>query len=685
MATGSPAGWAAAGPCGRLRRSGGVVRRRPILAGKRCSPARRRLAALRRRLGPRARPAPAHAPPVLAPAAAGKRGAVPPVEQPPGKRRRTEGSGGDRHAAPSGKRKGGITIVLFYQYKEPPWSPEEYKAMMAWAEQKGRRHGLGGRMRIAREGFNCTLTGRPGSPGVRGWCRELQKEFPDPFAETEFKFTDGLEPRLAWNDLQVVPADEIVGYGLGGELAPSLSKGGTHLEPKDFHAKLAEPNTVVVDIRNSYEVDIGRFVPPPGTEFINPKMRRSTDLPAWLSRSDVQERLQGKNVMMYCTGGIRCERASSLLKHQMGDQVQEVFQLQGGIDKYLKEYKQDGGYWAGQNYVFDKRFYHGAAEKPATEVLGSCISCHRQWDDYRASVRCNTCGVPVLVCDACAEVLKKDSSGQGLQSARCQLCIRERVTSKAEFRSRELHRNAEASKGVYRLLHDVKEIGIRGAAPAEPALPASEGVAACEAAANPTGITRLFIGNLSAKRVDEATLLKAFPGITHIQWLKDKASGLWYGSVFVEMASAEEAAMAVARDGEEVALRPARVKFSPMQGPGRWPPLGTAVGTSQKPPTAADAAKAKGRGEVTPMSPKPFPKCRKFFVRGVAPEVADRDVHKFFGACKIIAIRWMTNKETGAFRGCGHVEFATTKDAETASALHGKKLLGRPLRLDWAV
>merc|ERR1719162_1503900 len=93
-------------------------------------------------------------------------------------------------------------------------------------------------------------------------------------------------------------------------------------------------------------------------------MRKSTEFPAWLDRPEVKEEMKNKQVLMYCTGGIRCERASALLKNKMETEedtkklgVKGVYQLQGGIDKYFKKFP-DGGDWHGKNYVFDKRFAH---------------------------------------------------------------------------------------------------------------------------------------------------------------------------------------------------------------------------------------------------------------------------------------------------------------------------------------
>ena len=168
----------------------------------------------------------------------------------------------------------------------------------------------------------------------------------------DFKLTDNLPIGQKFPKLKVFAVQELVNYGIGVDGAPSVTKGGVHLDPLDYHNKLHEDNTVVIDVRNSYEADIGRFAPINGAEYIDPKMRVSTEFPSWLNENI--ENLKKKQVLMYCTGGIRCERASALVR-AMGHE--NVFQLKGGIHNYITEYAdKGGGCWVGDNYTFDKRY-----------------------------------------------------------------------------------------------------------------------------------------------------------------------------------------------------------------------------------------------------------------------------------------------------------------------------------------
>lgn len=248
------------------------------------------------------------------------------------------------------------------------------------------------------------------------------------------------------------------------------------MEPKDYHQKLSEPNTVVIDVRNTYESDIGRFGKQEGVggaTLIVPAMRKSTDFPAWITKEETKQMLQGKNVLMYCTGGVRCERASALLKKEYGESVQGVFQLQGGIEKYLMQFP-DGGFWHGKNYVFDKREAFSvdnregvggvlktgstthtqdaasAPEKkkkkrkrtdeeapPTEDILGVCAVCAVPWDRYIGKKKCAMCGVPVLMCEKCctkkADKPLPTSSAAAASTCpssvlRCPLCVAENCT-----------------------------------------------------------------------------------------------------------------------------------------------------------------------------------------------------------------------------------------------------------------
>jgi predicted sulfurtransferase len=157
---------------------------------------------------------------------------------------------------------------------------------------------------------------------VRAFADELRK-FDKHFHETDFKYIDSLKADKAFKDLKIFPVAELVFYGVpsdkGCQLLESVG-GGTHLEPEKYHELMQKPNTVIVDVRNHYEAEIGRFIGQEtagGAKYVDPKMRKSTDFMGWLEKEETKKELEGKEVLMYCTGGVRCERASVLVKAQV--------------------------------------------------------------------------------------------------------------------------------------------------------------------------------------------------------------------------------------------------------------------------------------------------------------------------------------------------------------------------------
>ena len=356
------------------------------------------------------------------------------------------------------------TILLFYQYKSPVvWSDPKVATLIRYLQSIfEHRHGgmLGGRLRVAPEGINATLSCGDAPDGTNGrtilehFTRDLQ-QFDAIFDETDFKFLPARADRH-FKDLKILPVQELVFYGFQQQSAP-LSETGVHLPAQEFHNMLGDTSkeTVVIDVRNHYEAALGRFdgqehqtqvskelknaavtkketkeeetddkAVSSGAKYIDPLMRKSTDFASWLDKS--ADDLKGKRVMLYCTGGVRCERASAYLNKTMGEELDGVYQLQGGIERYLQTFP-DGGFWRGRNFVFDKREAVSAADpngdggvlpgkkkkKHALDegVETKCCLCEKPWDRYVGKRKCDTCGVPVLMCDTCMS-LTKDSSNK---------------------------------------------------------------------------------------------------------------------------------------------------------------------------------------------------------------------------------------------------------------------------------
>jgi UPF0176 protein len=150
------------------------------------------------------------------------------------------------------------------------------------------------------------------------------------------------------------------------ELDPNKTV-GQYVKPADWNALLADPDVVVIDTRNDYEVAIGTF-----KGAVNPDIKNFVQLPAWL---DAQPHLQGEaakktKVAMFCTGGIRCEKSTALMKMRGFD---EVYHLEGGILKYLEEVPPEQSVWEGECFVFDERVSVGHGLGVGSHDL--CRSC----------------------------------------------------------------------------------------------------------------------------------------------------------------------------------------------------------------------------------------------------------------------------------------------------------------------
>ena len=522
--------------------------------------------------------------------------------------------------ASSSEEGGDVCLLLFYQYVEPAWDSEIYRMVLQRMEENGNSLNLGGRMRVAKEGLNCTLSGTEAN--IRLFCRFLRNFHKGEFANTEFKLTTDLPSGQHFsNGLKVMPVNELVHYGLDGAKAPPLQNyAGTHLDPQDYHQKLVQDDTIVIDVRNHYEAVIGHFDVP---TWVDPKMRKSTEFPVWLDKDSTKDRLRNKQVLMYCTGGVRCERASALLKYKLDRDptfsdlnIKGVYQLQGGIDKYFKEFP-DGGHWKGKNYTFDKRYAHtptgetkktkdeakettvttmtttttatdGATQNdtvkgrnsdndttPSQKAMGKCEACRKPWDKYRGKRRCPTCGVPSLICRDC---YLADQSGQRKlgRAVRCDLCVEEGIRSKQEVREREQreleeYKRSQQAKG---LTHPQPEVTQQSPSSNSNS---SRVVKTRPPAPNPNNVTRLLLKNMCRRNMDETTLMETIPGITHIVWRTDRLSGQFFGSGWVEMATPDDAAVAVAMNGKRVLGRPLYVEYQPPDPKDLWPPPSSAV------------------------------------------------------------------------------------------------------------
>lgn len=271
--------------------------------------------------------------------------------------------------------------LSFYQYAKIG-NPELFRnhLFVAWDQLE-----VLGRIYVANEGINAQLS----VPATR--FNEF-KNFLD-----GIYFLEGVRLNIAiehdtksFLKLKVKVRDKIVADGLNDETFDVTQK-GVHVDAQKFNDLISDPNTVLVDMRNHYESEIGHFkgaVTPDVDTF-----RDSLDI----IEEDLKEHKEDKNLVMYCTGGIRCEKASAYYKHKG---FKNVFQLEGGIIEYARQVEnlQLENKFIGKNFVFD----HRRAEKITDDVIAKCHQCGEACDTH---VNCDNeaCHLLFIQCKSCAE------------------------------------------------------------------------------------------------------------------------------------------------------------------------------------------------------------------------------------------------------------------------------------------
>lgn len=225
-------------------------------------------------------------------------------------------------------------VLLYYQYVQL----DNYEQFAAEHKLFCEELDLKGRILIAKEGINGTVSGT-----VENTSRYMEAMHADPrFSTMVFKVDEAAEH--AFKKLKVRPRPELVTLRLGEDINP-LELTGDYLEPKAFLEAMQQENTVVLDARNTYEHDLGHF-----KGAIRPDVETFRELPEWIESH--RSELEGKTILTYCTGGIRCEKFSGFLKREG---FEDVKQLHGGIVSYGKDPAVRGENWDGKCFVFDER------------------------------------------------------------------------------------------------------------------------------------------------------------------------------------------------------------------------------------------------------------------------------------------------------------------------------------------
>jgi UPF0176 protein len=274
-------------------------------------------------------------------------------------------------------------IILYYKFtvvKDP-------EAARLWQRTLCEKLGLKGRILISEHGINGTLGGEFKS--LKIYAKET-KTF-QPFQDLVFKWSDGGAADFPKLVVKVRP--EIVTFGASDEIKvddKGVLGGGKHLKPAQVHKLVEERGGEVVffDGRNKHEAAVGRF-----KDAIVPDVDHTRDFLEELA-DPKYDALKDKPVVTYCTGGIRCEVLSALMKNRG---FREVYQIDGGIQKYGEEYGDDG-LWEGSLYVFDDRLTTKFSD--SAKDIGECVHCDAKTSDFTncANKQCNK---HLIVCAGC--------------------------------------------------------------------------------------------------------------------------------------------------------------------------------------------------------------------------------------------------------------------------------------------
>ena len=240
------------------------------------------------------------------------------------------------------------------------------------------RHDVKGTILLAAEGINGTIAGP--REGVHAVLQLLRSDVR--FADLTHK--EAYSAKMPFYRLKVRLKREIVTLGVPGINPAKMA--GQYVKPADWNRLLDDPDVVVVDVRNEYEVAAGTF-----RGALNPRTASFGELPAWVRNETA---LRGKpKVAMFCTGGIRCEKSTAFLRAEGFD---EVYHLEGGILKYLETVPEAQSRWEGECFVFDERVSVVHGLKPGTLEL--CRSCRqpvsgqdKQSPHYVQGVSCHRC------------------------------------------------------------------------------------------------------------------------------------------------------------------------------------------------------------------------------------------------------------------------------------------------------
>ena len=287
----------------------------------------------------------------------------------------------------AGKQRLTLSFYAYAQIKNPTQFRNEL--FLAWNPLE-----ILGRIYVAQEGINAQLS----LPADNFYAFKQTIE--------KYDFMNGIRLNIAVEQddhsflkLTIKVRDKIVADGLVDETF-DVTNIGIHLKAKEFNELIEDPNTIVVDMRNHYESEIGHF-----TNAIKPDVDTFREsLP--IIEDQLSQHKQDKKLLMYCTGGIRCEKASAYFKHKG---FENVYQLEGGIIEYTRQVKAEGlqSKFIGKNFVFD----HRLGERITDDIVSQCHQCGNPCDEHTNCAN-EGCHLLFIQCEECKTVMQSCCSAE---------------------------------------------------------------------------------------------------------------------------------------------------------------------------------------------------------------------------------------------------------------------------------
>lgn len=280
--------------------------------------------------------------------------------------------------------------------------------VMNWQRELCKRLNLKGRIIVSPHGINGTLGGDLND--LKQYKKEMNVS--GTFRGITYKWSDGTGKEFPRLSVKVRP--ELVAFNAADEIEVDengVKNGGKHLKPEALHKLVEEKGEDVVffDGRNAYEAQVGKF-----KDAVVPDTKTTHDFKKELD-SGKYDKLKDKQVVTYCTGGIRCEILTSMMKNRG---FKDVYQMDGGIVKYGEKFGDDG-LWEGNLYIFDNRQTHKFSDK--AKDIAECIHCQNKTSNFEncANMQCNRL---VLICKDCHQ----EKGGKD----KCEMCVKNKKALK---------------------------------------------------------------------------------------------------------------------------------------------------------------------------------------------------------------------------------------------------------------